>query len=83
MPLENTSLVRSDPFLEKRSMTPKDMEKKFRLPTAFVCPECNGPLWETDVGRSLQFRCHVGHSYSPDSLLADNGFALVLQTEQL
>ena len=29
--------------MEKRSMSPKEMEKKFGPPTAFVCPECNGP----------------------------------------
>jgi two-component system chemotaxis response regulator CheB len=61
---------------EKRSMTPKEMEKKFGMPTSFVCPECNGPLWETKAGPSLQFRCHVGHAYSPDSLLADHGAGL-------
>jgi two-component system chemotaxis response regulator CheB len=55
----------------KRSMTPKNMEKQFGRPTSFVCPECNGPLWETDLGRSLQYRCQVGHAYSPDRLLAD------------
>lgn len=55
----------------KRFMVPKEMEKEFGLPTSFVCPECNGPLWKTKPGRSLQFRCHEGHAYSPDSLLAD------------
>lgn len=62
--------------MEKRSMSPKEMEKKFGLPTSFVCPECNGPLWETKAGPSLQFRCHVGHAYSPDSLLADHANGL-------
>ena len=62
--------------MEKRSMSPKEMEKKFGLPTSFVCPECNGPLWETQAGASLQFRCHVGHAYSPDSLLADHADGL-------
>ena len=52
------------------------MEKEFGLPTSFVCPECNGPLWETKAGASLQFRCHVGHAYSPDSLLADHSVGL-------
>jgi two-component system chemotaxis response regulator CheB len=51
-------------------LIPKDMEKEFGLPTSFVCPECDGPLWETKPGRALQFRCHEGHAYSPDSLLA-------------
>jgi two-component system, chemotaxis family, protein-glutamate methylesterase/glutaminase len=62
--------------MEKRSMSPNEMEKKFGLPTSFVCPECNGPLWETKAGPSLQFRCHVGHAYSPDSLLADHAKGL-------
>jgi two-component system, chemotaxis family, protein-glutamate methylesterase/glutaminase len=62
--------------MDKRSMKPKEMEKEFGLPTSFVCPECNGPLWETKAGPSLQFRCHVGHAYSPDSLLADNADGL-------
>jgi len=60
----------------KRFMSPKKMEKEFGLPTSFVCPECNGPLWETKPGASLQFRCHVGHAYSPESLLADQADAL-------
>ena len=42
----------------KRFLIPKDMEKEFGLPTSFVCPECDGPLWETKPGRALQFRCH-------------------------
>jgi len=62
--------------MSKRSMSPKNMEKEFGLPTSIVCPECNGPLWETASGRSLQFRCHVGHAYSPDSLLADHALSL-------
>ena len=62
--------------MEKRSMSPQEMEKSFGQPTSFVCPECNGPLWETQAGASLQFRCHVGHAYSPDSLLADHGDGL-------
>jgi two-component system, chemotaxis family, protein-glutamate methylesterase/glutaminase len=60
----------------KRFMSPEQMEKEFGLPTSFVCPECNGPLWETKPGASLQFRCHVGHAYSPESLLADQADSL-------
>lgn len=62
--------------MKKRTMSPKAMEKEFGQPTSFVCPECNGPLWETKAGPSLQFRCHVGHAYSPDSLLADHANGL-------
>ena len=62
--------------MKKRSLSPTEMEQEFGLPTSFVCPECNGPLWETQGGASLQFRCHVGHAYSPDSLLADHADGL-------
>ena len=63
-------------LVKKRFMSPKDMEKEFGRPTSFVCPECDGPLWETKPGCSLQFRCHEGHAYSPDSLLADHAEGL-------
>jgi two-component system, chemotaxis family, protein-glutamate methylesterase/glutaminase len=33
----------------------------------FSCPECDGALWELEEG-SLQYRCHVGHSYSAEVL---------------
>jgi two-component system chemotaxis response regulator CheB len=58
--------------IDERLMSPEEMIGKFGPPTAFVCPECHGSLWETTTGRALQFRCHVGHLYSPESLLADH-----------
>ena len=38
-------------------------------PTPYICPECHGPLWERRVRQSTEFRCHVGHAFSPESLL--------------
>src|SRR5204862_242776 len=35
--------------------------------SVFSCPECNGALWELNEG-VLQYRCHVGHAYSAQSL---------------
>jgi two-component system chemotaxis response regulator CheB len=40
------------------------------LPSGFICPECGGALWEAKSGNVLKFRCHVGHSYTADSLTA-------------
>jgi two-component system chemotaxis response regulator CheB len=37
-------------------------------PSSFTCPECHGILWELK-GKSPQFRCRVGHSYSITRLL--------------
>ncbi len=39
-------------------------------PVAFVCPECQGPLWEFRDGELLRYQCLVGHRYSLESLLA-------------
>ena len=36
----------------------------------FTCPECHGALWEIEGDRLLRFRCHVGHAYNADTMLA-------------
>ncbi len=36
--------------------------------SVFTCPECNGTLWEVDEQGLLQFRCRVGHKFSPNSM---------------
>ena len=38
--------------------------------SAFVCPDCNGTLWELTNSDALRFRCRVGHAFAIDSLLA-------------
>jgi two-component system, chemotaxis family, protein-glutamate methylesterase/glutaminase len=39
-------------------------------PSGLTCPECGGVLWEADDGGLLHYRCHVGHAYSEDSMVA-------------
>jgi two-component system, chemotaxis family, protein-glutamate methylesterase/glutaminase len=36
----------------------------------FTCPECHGTLMQIKDGSLVRFRCHAGHAYSPESLLA-------------
>lgn len=36
------------------------------------CPECSGALWEVEEGQT-QYRCHVGHAYSPNGLREAQG----------
>jgi len=38
-------------------------------PSGFMCPECGGALWELNNGKLTKYRCHVGHSYTPQGLL--------------
>jgi two-component system chemotaxis response regulator CheB len=44
--------------------------------TVLTCPECGGVIWELQEGELIRFRCHVGHAYSADSLLLEQGEAL-------
>jgi two-component system, chemotaxis family, protein-glutamate methylesterase/glutaminase len=45
-------------------------------PTGFTCPECQGPLWELEEGELVRYRCRVGHGYSEDSLIIEQGTAV-------
>jgi two-component system chemotaxis response regulator CheB len=38
--------------------------------TRFTCPECHGVLARVQQPGILRFRCHTGHAYALDSLLA-------------
>jgi two-component system chemotaxis response regulator CheB len=49
------------------SRAPDDPEQGERLTS--VCPECGGVLTEQTEAGAQQWECHVGHRYSPASLL--------------
>ena len=36
----------------------------------YTCPDCGGVLWQAAAGPAERFRCHVGHAYAPEALLA-------------
>src|SRR4051812_31990320 len=40
-------------------------------PSLYSCPECGGVLLQIAEAHTLRFRCHTGHAYSVDSLLAE------------
>lgn len=44
---------------------------KWGNPSIYTCPECHGVLLQRNEGDSIRFRCHTGHAYSVDSLLAE------------
>lgn len=39
-------------------------------PSHFTCPDCHGSLLALRDGPLLRFRCHTGHAFSAESLLA-------------
>lgn len=58
-------------------MTPAQFDlDKVGKRAIFTCPECNGALWEIAEGSQLQFRCHVGHGFSPRVLEAQQNLVI-------
>lgn len=58
------------------TMSQHEMEKKFGAPAGLICPECQGPIWEVMEGKHSQFRCLVGHIFSPESFVAEEAAAV-------
>jgi two-component system chemotaxis response regulator CheB len=44
--------------------------------STFSCPECGGTLWQVDETQIVRFRCHVGHIYQAENLLAEQADGL-------
>jgi len=44
-------------------------------PSMLTCPDCGGALMEVEDGPLLRFRCHIGHAYSPATLVEAQGEA--------
>jgi two-component system chemotaxis response regulator CheB len=50
----------------------KEMTAEYQLdqPVAVTCPDCGGALRRIDLGTLAQFRCHIGHVYTAEVMLA-------------
>jgi two-component system chemotaxis response regulator CheB len=57
-------------LLETADLAGKQPDKIAEPPTFFSCPECGGTLWEVHDHGQSRFRCHTGHGFTPDTLLA-------------
>lgn len=46
-------------------------------PSGYTCPECGGAMWEIhESGKLLRFRCHVGHGFTAETLIARQEYEL-------
>jgi two-component system chemotaxis response regulator CheB len=49
---------------------PKQPDDFAAPPSTFVCPECGGSFWEMKEADLQRFRCHTGHGFTMETLLA-------------
>ena len=56
----------------------KEMTADYKLddPVAVTCPDCGGALRRTELGTLTQFRCHIGHVYTAEVMVAAQFAAL-------
>jgi two-component system chemotaxis response regulator CheB len=57
-----------DPLEEPPRLESDDPET-IGTPTVFTCPDCGGTLMELLEGELVRYRCHVGHAFTPLTLL--------------
>jgi two-component system chemotaxis response regulator CheB len=57
--------------IELNSVSPDKLSAEQGAPSIYSCPECGGTLWELQEGNGFRFRCHTGHGFTPEILLAE------------
>lgn len=68
--------IRLEAAIAAQELADMKIDDMLGKPSRFTCPECHGALWEIQDGPMLRYRCHVGHAYSSDAMLAS-------QTEEI
>jgi two-component system chemotaxis response regulator CheB len=58
---------------EEQNAAAGDADAAGAEPAELACPECGGPMWEREEGPLVRFACRVGHVYSPESLVSEQG----------
>ncbi len=66
----------SEPISDEAVEEAQGAHKVAPQPSNIVCPTCQGAMVESSDGGLLRYRCHVGHTFSADSLLAEQSEAL-------
>ena len=67
--------IKTETEFTKMAANIEDMSR-LGAPSVFTCPSCHGAIWELEDGGLLRFRCHTGHAFSPESLLAEQADGL-------
>jgi two-component system, chemotaxis family, protein-glutamate methylesterase/glutaminase len=62
--------IKKEADISQRVLVGIERLSKISDHSLFSCPDCGGGLWRFDANGETRYRCHVGHAYSEDGLLA-------------
>jgi two-component system chemotaxis response regulator CheB len=62
--------IRLESTLAAQETGSMELEENLGRLSPFTCPECHGALWEINDSSMLRFRCHVGHAFTAEAVLA-------------
>lgn len=63
--------VKAEDAMTEKQTDEEDVLDRIGSRSTVTCPECNGTLWELRDD-PVQFRCHVGHAFSPRTLVSEH-----------
>lgn len=72
LPLPQIATIITELAGTERPAAMEREEPMKRALSGLTCPECRGPIWEERQGNILEYRCRVGHVYSPLALENDH-----------
>lgn len=57
--------------IAERVLSDLESVEALGIQVPFNCPGCGGVLWQVGKGKQVRFRCHTGHAYTAQVLLAE------------
>lgn len=62
--------VRTEAEIAERVLSDVEQVNGLGDQVPYNCPNCGGVLWEMDASKVKRYRCHTGHSFTEETLLA-------------
>jgi two-component system chemotaxis response regulator CheB len=62
--------IRMESAIAAQELASMAAEDELGRLSPFTCPECHGALWEIADGSMVRYRCHVGHGFTGEAMLA-------------
>ena len=71
IPEEDIGRIATELQIASQTMDTSMPSLKLGEPSMLTCPECNGALSRIEEKKIVRFRCHTGHAFTENALLAD------------